>query len=107
MPVTKHLARYAPDGRPVVVYDTKGLEHGAHEEFVRETRAFLASAQASLDVRNHIHLAWCVALLPAFLVTHALRLQVCGRFSTGSVPALRGGDMPIVARLHTPPNRTE
>jgi hypothetical protein len=57
-PVTKHLSRFAPEGRPVVVYDTKGLEHGAHEEFVSETRTFLAATQASLDVRNHIHLAW-------------------------------------------------
>jgi len=33
-PLTQHFTRYAPDEMPVVVYDSKGLEQGFHEEFV-------------------------------------------------------------------------
>ncbi len=33
-PLTQHFSRYAPDDMPVVVYDSKGLEQGFHEEFV-------------------------------------------------------------------------
>ena len=37
-PVTKHLSRYAPSDKQVVVFDTRGLEHGAHVEFMQVRR---------------------------------------------------------------------
>ena len=45
--MTKYLQCYAPEEKPVVVYDTMGLEHGNHKEFVRETNSFLSCVRAS------------------------------------------------------------
>jgi tRNA U34 5-carboxymethylaminomethyl modifying GTPase MnmE/TrmE len=59
-PVTKHLARYAPEGKSVIVYDTKGLEHGNHEQFINDTEGFLSSLRASSDLRDHLHVIWYV-----------------------------------------------
>jgi Mn-dependent DtxR family transcriptional regulator len=50
---------YAPEDKPVTVYDTQGLEHGAHEEFLREIREFLNDRNTSADVRDHLHVVWC------------------------------------------------
>ncbi len=36
-PVTQHFSRFAPTDMPVVVYDSKGLEQGKDQEFVRGT----------------------------------------------------------------------
>jgi small GTP-binding protein len=60
LPVTQHLHRYAPEGNNVVVFDTKGLEHGNHEEFIEQTQGFLKSLRSSADLRDHLHVVWYV-----------------------------------------------
>lgn len=57
-PVTEHFARYQIDDLPVVIYDSKGLEHGNTAEFVESTKRFFAETQG--DVRNMIHVVWYV-----------------------------------------------
>lgn len=57
-PVTEHFARYQMDGLPVVIYDSKGLEHGNTAEFIKSTAEFFAETQK--DVRRMIHVVWYV-----------------------------------------------
>lgn len=57
-PITKHLERFAPEDKPVVVFDTKGLEHGSHEEFLEETQKFLLHLRSSQDLTHHLHVIW-------------------------------------------------
>lgn len=57
-PVTTHFNRYEPETLPVVIYDSKGLEHGNTAEFIESTKKFFAETQG--DVRNMIHVVWYV-----------------------------------------------
>ena len=59
-PITRHLHRYAPENSNVVVFDTKGLEHGNHDKFIEETSGFLSSLRSSHDLRDHLHVVWYV-----------------------------------------------
>eukprot|EP00736_Rhodelphis_marinus_P007000 Rmarinus@m.18022 len=42
-PVTQHFHRFDLENKPIVVYDSKGLEHGIEDEFVRDMSNFLSS----------------------------------------------------------------
>eukprot|EP01104_Vermistella_antarctica_P011245 TRINITY_DN3138_c1_g1_i1.p1 TRINITY_DN3138_c1_g1~~TRINITY_DN3138_c1_g1_i1.p1 ORF type:complete len:691 (+),score=172.26 TRINITY_DN3138_c1_g1_i1:327-2399(+) len=59
-PVTKELGRYSHSSKSVVVYDTKGLEHGGHVEFMEETTRFLSDLSSGDDVKEHLHVVWYV-----------------------------------------------
>ena len=59
-PITKHLHKYAPEGKSIVVYDTKGLEHGNHVEFIEEMKEFLSELRSSEDLAQHLHVVWYV-----------------------------------------------
>lgn len=59
-PVSNHLERFAPDDKQVVLYDTKGLEHGNHQEFLEDTRKFLGTLRSSNDISDHLHVVWYV-----------------------------------------------
>lgn len=60
MPVTQHFQKFEPSEKPVVIYDSKGLEWGSHEEFIKETGKFFMELRQSPDVANHIHVVWYV-----------------------------------------------
>ncbi|KAG2393076.1 hypothetical protein C9374_009653 [Naegleria lovaniensis] len=60
MPVTQHFQKYEPNDKPVVIYDSKGLEWNSHEEFIKETGKFFMELRQSPDVANHIHVVWYV-----------------------------------------------
>jgi len=60
VPVTDHFLRIEPVDKPVVVYDSKGLEDGHHEEFIRDTRQFFEHFRAKPLLRDHIHVVWYV-----------------------------------------------
>lgn len=57
-PVTTHFNRYEPDTLPVVIYDSKGLEHGNTAEFITSTEQFFEDVGASLQ--DTIHVVWYV-----------------------------------------------
>lgn len=59
-PLTQHFSRYAPDDMPVVVYDSKGLEQGFHEEFVADAKEFLEKIKSQPELGDHIHIIWYV-----------------------------------------------
>src|SRR3990167_1334879 len=59
-PVTEHLEKFAPEDKSVVVYDTKGLEHGNHQQFLAETKQFMSQLRSSKDLTEHLHVIWYV-----------------------------------------------
>jgi len=60
MPVTQHFQKFCPDSKPIVLYDSKGLEWSAHDEFIKETGKFFVSLRQKPDVADHIHVVWYV-----------------------------------------------
>ena len=58
--VTKHFDRFAPDDLPVVVYDSKGLEDGLHEEFLSDTKTFFTKLRSEPQLGDQIHVIWYV-----------------------------------------------
>lgn len=60
VPVTAHLEKYAPEDKSVVIYDTKGLEHGCSEQFAADTRKYLTQLSARNNLQNNVHIIWYV-----------------------------------------------
>eukprot|EP01095_Lingulamoeba_sp_RSL-Kostka_P007085 TRINITY_DN2236_c0_g7_i1.p1 TRINITY_DN2236_c0_g7~~TRINITY_DN2236_c0_g7_i1.p1 ORF type:complete len:431 (+),score=112.52 TRINITY_DN2236_c0_g7_i1:32-1294(+) len=60
IPVTEHYLRIEPPDKPVVIYDSKGLEDGRHEEFINDTRLFFETMRSKPLLRDHIHVVWYV-----------------------------------------------
>eukprot|EP00761_Pharyngomonas_kirbyi_P003500 gb/GECH01003504.1/.p1 GENE.gb/GECH01003504.1/~~gb/GECH01003504.1/.p1 ORF type:complete len:487 (+),score=178.05 gb/GECH01003504.1/:1-1461(+) len=60
MPVTQHFQKFEPQNKPICIYDSKGLELSAHEEFIKETGEFFVSLREKEDVSEHIHVVWYV-----------------------------------------------
>merc|ERR1711990_540968 len=57
-PVTQHFTRYELNDRDVVIFDSKGLENGFHEEFIRDTKEFLT--QKGDFVKDSVHVIWYI-----------------------------------------------
>jgi predicted GTPase len=60
LPVTQHFQKFEPKDKPVVLYDSKGLEWSEHEAFIKETGKFFMQLRQSPDVAEHIHVVWYV-----------------------------------------------
>lgn len=60
MPVTQHFQKFCPSDKPIIVYDSKGLEWSEHEAFIKETGKFFISLRQKPDVAEHIHVVWYV-----------------------------------------------
>lgn len=60
VPVTEHFNRIEPPDKGVVIYDSKGLEDGCHEEFIADTQDFFDSLRAKTHLKDHIHVIWYV-----------------------------------------------
>ena len=56
VPITTHFKRYAPDDGNVVIYDSRGLEHGNTELFISDTRTFFET----LAPQDAINVVWYV-----------------------------------------------
>ena len=56
--VTKHFTRYQIEGKPVVIYDSKGYEVDTVQEFEAEIKNFFASHSGANQ--DHIHVVWYV-----------------------------------------------
>jgi GTP-binding protein EngB required for normal cell division len=60
-PITQNFVKYAPDDFPIVIYDSRGLEHGRSDIFLQETREFLHNLEESSNpMENRIHVVWYV-----------------------------------------------
>ena len=57
-PVTKHFRRHQLDGKPVVIYDSKGYEVNTAAEFAAEIQQFFEQHNSSAE--DHIHVVWYV-----------------------------------------------
>jgi len=57
-PVTQHFTKYELPDRDVVIFDSKGLEHGEHESFINDTKDFLK--QKGDFVKDCVHVIWYV-----------------------------------------------
>ncbi|KAL0486510.1 GTP binding protein [Acrasis kona] len=60
LPVTQHFQKFEPKDKPVVLYDSKGLEWSEHEAFIKETAKFFLKLRQNPDVAEHIHVVWYV-----------------------------------------------
>lgn len=60
MPVTQHFQKFEPSDKPIVIYDSKGLEWSEHEAFIKETGRFFSELRRKPDVADHIHVVWYV-----------------------------------------------
>lgn len=60
LPVTQHFQKFEPEDKPVRIYDSKGLEWSAHEEFIQQTGKFFVELRQKPDVADHIHVVWYV-----------------------------------------------
>lgn len=60
MPVTQHFQKYEPSDKPIVIYDSKGLEFAEHQAFIKETGKFFSELRMKKDVSEHIHVVWYV-----------------------------------------------
>jgi GTP-binding protein EngB required for normal cell division len=54
VPITQHFDRYELENEAVVIYDSKGLEVGAHDNFIATTSQFLR------DGATEIHVVWYI-----------------------------------------------
>lgn len=60
LPVTQHFQKFEPKDKPIVVYDSKGLEFKEHEAFIKQTGEFFTDLRKKPDVADHIHVVWYV-----------------------------------------------
>lgn len=59
-PITTHFTRYAPDDARVVIYDSRGLEHGNTDAFIESTREFVEQLAEGGSLEDSIHVVWYV-----------------------------------------------
>jgi len=58
--VTQHFTRIEPPDKPVVIYDSRGLEDGYHQAFIDDTSRFFDSLRSRPQLKDHIHVIWYV-----------------------------------------------
>ena len=60
-PITQQYTKYAGETSPVVVYDSRGIEHGYIQDgFVADTRRFFKKIRSDKDLVKHVHVVWYV-----------------------------------------------
>jgi len=59
-PLTQTFTRIEPPNKPIIIYDSRGLEDGFHAEFIHEHNEFFRKSRASPQLEDHIHLVWYV-----------------------------------------------
>lgn len=68
VPVTHHFTRYEIEGSAVVVYDSRGVEHGHSEEFIESTQEFFKEHHVGEPKfsADSIHVIWYLLFLLLF-----------------------------------------
>lgn len=62
VPITQHFTKYEDDDMRVVIYDSKGLEHGQFEEFIETTNDFFDEHKIGThgESSDAIHVVWYI-----------------------------------------------
>jgi ribosome biogenesis GTPase A len=62
VPITQHFTKYASEDMRIVIYDSKGLEHGHFEDFIDTTNDFFDAHQIGThgESADAIHVVWYV-----------------------------------------------
>eukprot|EP01127_Copromyxa_protea_P002634 TRINITY_DN1256_c0_g2_i1.p1 TRINITY_DN1256_c0_g2~~TRINITY_DN1256_c0_g2_i1.p1 ORF type:complete len:664 (+),score=122.79 TRINITY_DN1256_c0_g2_i1:39-2030(+) len=62
VPITQHFTKYATPDMGVVIYDSKGLEHGHFQDFIDSTNTFFDSHHVSEngESADAIHVIWYI-----------------------------------------------
>eukprot|EP00736_Rhodelphis_marinus_P001612 Rmarinus@m.22465 len=60
-PITQHFEKFSPPGKPLVIYDSKGLEHGKESGFLDDMETFMMNCFANSN--DFIHIVWFVVNL--------------------------------------------
>ena len=50
LPVTQYFQKFEPTNRPIIIYDSKGLECGMHDDFINSTREFIDTNSPHIDI---------------------------------------------------------
>jgi len=60
-PITQQYTKFSGPESPVVIYDSKGIEHGYVESgFVADTKKFFKKLRGESDLEKHVHVVWYV-----------------------------------------------
>ena len=63
-PITQNFQKFEPEGIPIILYDSKGLEVGlSMEEFVKTTRDYFTSCNNGVEnncIENQVDLVWYI-----------------------------------------------
>lgn len=61
LPVTQTYTKFEDPDINVVIYDSKGIEHGSIEDgFIEDTKKFFYNLRKSNPITGHIHVVWYV-----------------------------------------------
>ncbi|KAG2393187.1 hypothetical protein C9374_009764 [Naegleria lovaniensis] len=60
-PITQRYTKYTGEHSPVVIYDSRGIEHGYIQDgFVADTRRFFKKIRQEESLAKHVHVVWYV-----------------------------------------------
>ncbi|KAF0980628.1 hypothetical protein FDP41_013111 [Naegleria fowleri] len=60
-PITQRYTKYTGEHSPVVIYDSRGIEHGYIQDgFVADTRRFFKKIRQEESLSKHVHVVWYV-----------------------------------------------
>jgi GTP-binding protein EngB required for normal cell division len=62
IPITQHFTKYDDDDMRIVIYDSKGLEHGEFEDFIETTTDFFEEHSIGVhgESEDAIHVIWYI-----------------------------------------------
>uniref|UniRef100_A0A6B2L5G6 G domain-containing protein n=1 Tax=Arcella intermedia TaxID=1963864 RepID=A0A6B2L5G6_9EUKA len=61
VPLTQHFTKYESEDMRVVIYDSKGLEHGEYDNFIQNTNQFFNSlSPGAVPELDSIHVIWYI-----------------------------------------------
>lgn len=50
LPITQYFQKFEPANRPIIIYDSKGLECGMHDDFINSTKEFIETDAPHIDI---------------------------------------------------------
>jgi predicted GTPase len=60
-PITQQYTKFSGSDSPVVIYDSKGIEHGYVETgFIADTKKFFKKLRGEPELEKHVHVVWYV-----------------------------------------------
>lgn len=50
LPITQYFQKFEPNNKPIIIYDSKGLECGMHDDFIKTTKEFIDTNTPNIDI---------------------------------------------------------